>query len=108
MPKHLVSQSMNLEPILLTREVVINNEHMVLPMRPLDAKQGAGALAKAIYGNLFDWLVDRINLALKGGNGSFIGILDIFGFEVFENNLLNSFVLTLRTRSCNACLTTHV
>ena len=48
------------------------------------------ALSKALYGKLFDWLVNRINVAIsKGaisGPAKHIGVLDIFGFEVFEHN----------------------
>ncbi|XP_039258979.2 uncharacterized protein LOC120335527 isoform X2 [Styela clava] len=49
------------------------------------------ALAKAIYERLFRWLVHRINRSLDRSTrqgASFIGILDIAGFEIFE---LNSF-----------------
>lgn len=45
------------------------------------------ALAKATYERLFRWLVHRINKALdrtKRQGASFIGILDIAGFEIFE------------------------
>ena len=46
------------------------------------------ALAKAIYNNLFDWIVDRVNQSLKARQASVnsIGILDIYGFEIFEKN----------------------
>jgi myosin heavy subunit len=60
-----------------------------------DVKQGMteasntrDALAKFIYGNLFNWLVVKINRAMgvppKGCKS--IGILDIFGFEIFKEN----------------------
>lgn len=45
------------------------------------------ALAKASYERMFRWLVLRINKALdktKRQGASFIGILDIAGFEIFE------------------------
>jgi len=52
------------------------------------------AVAKALYGRLFSWIVNRVNTLLVPRE-SFdpdkvqeIGILDIFGFEHFE---LNSF-----------------
>lgn len=48
------------------------------------------ALAKASYERMFRWLVMRINKALdktKRQGASFIGILDIAGFEIFEVNL---------------------
>merc|ERR550534_1638501 len=49
------------------------------------------ALSKATYERLFKWIVTRINRSLdrtKRQGASFIGILDIAGFEIFE---LNSF-----------------
>ncbi len=48
------------------------------------------ALAKATYERLFRWLVHRINKALdrtKRQGASFIGILDIAGFEIFQVRL---------------------
>ncbi len=46
-------------------------------------------LSKALYGNLFDWTIRTVNSTLKTVESPyFIGILDIFGFEIFE---LNSF-----------------
>ncbi|VDL72666.1 unnamed protein product [Nippostrongylus brasiliensis] len=49
------------------------------------------AIAKASYERMFKWLVNRINKSLdrtRRQGASFIGILDIAGFEIFE---LNSF-----------------
>merc|ERR1719445_230727 len=49
------------------------------------------AIAKATYERLFKWICTRINKSLdrtKRQGASFIGILDIAGFEIFE---LNSF-----------------
>lgn len=49
------------------------------------------AIAKACYERMFKWLVHRLNRSLdrtKRQGASFIGILDIAGFEIFE---LNSF-----------------
>lgn len=48
------------------------------------------ALAKAIYERMFKWIVQRINRSLdrtkRVSVSSFIGILDIAGFEIFEIN----------------------
>jgi len=48
------------------------------------------ALSKELYGRLFNWIVLRINAATqtKASDLQTIGILDIFGFEIFT---LNSF-----------------
>lgn len=76
---------------LVTRTIEIKREGaMTLPLKPHEATSSAHALAKSVYGNLFDWLVQRINQALAKGVSirptAFIGILDIFGFEIFKNN----------------------
>lgn len=58
------------------------------PANPAQAMATRDALAKAIYNNLFDWIVQRVNLSLKarGTTANSIGILDIYGFEIFEKN----------------------
>lgn len=60
-----------------------------VPLNPAQASAVRDALAKALYSNLFDWIVDRVNIAMKSVGGSIantIGILDIYGFEIFETN----------------------
>lgn len=58
------------------------------PANPAQATATRDALAKALYSNLFDWLVERVNVSLKarGQTSNSIGILDIYGFEIFEKN----------------------
>jgi len=58
------------------------------PANPPQALATRDALAKAIYNNLFDWIVERVNVSLKarGTTAHSIGILDIYGFEIFEKN----------------------
>ncbi|KAG5951329.1 class II myosin [Claviceps sorghi] len=58
------------------------------PANPAQATATRDALAKAIYHKLFDWIVERINKSLKSRQASAntIGILDIYGFEIFEKN----------------------
>ncbi|KAG9382037.1 Myosin heavy chain [Pyrenophora tritici-repentis] len=58
---------------------------------PLNCAQAGAvrdALSKGIYFNLFDWIVERVNVSLKarGATAHSIGILDIYGFEIFEKN----------------------
>ncbi|KAI0059450.1 hypothetical protein BV25DRAFT_1918478 [Artomyces pyxidatus] len=59
-----------------------------VPLNPAQASSGRDALAKAIYNNLFEWIVSRVNVSMKprGSVKQLIGILDIFGFEIFEDN----------------------
>jgi myosin-1 len=58
------------------------------PLNPVQAAAVRDALAKAIYFNLFDWIVVRTNVSLqaRGTVKNTIGILDIYGFEIFEKN----------------------
>lgn len=46
------------------------------------------ALAKTVYERLFTWLISKCNgiLSSRAYSSAFIGILDIFGFEIFEIN----------------------
>ncbi|RYG56025.1 hypothetical protein EON66_03880 [archaeon] len=46
------------------------------------------ALAKTTYERLFTWIISKSNASLTSRSVStgFIGILDIFGFEIFEHN----------------------
>ncbi|KAL0581064.1 class II myosin [Marasmius crinis-equi] len=59
-----------------------------VPLNPAQAGAGRDALAKAIYNNLFEWIVSRINISMKprSAHAQVVGILDIFGFEIFEDN----------------------
>ena len=58
------------------------------PMNIAQATSVRDALSKAIYNNMFDWIVQRVNTALqaRGTPAHSIGILDIYGFEIFERN----------------------
>ena len=57
------------------------------------------------YRILFDWLVTRINAVLegaRGGGGKCIGILDIFGFEIFEVNSLEQLCINFANERLQA------
>ncbi|KAF3764606.1 hypothetical protein M406DRAFT_91373 [Cryphonectria parasitica EP155] len=65
-----------------------NGEVIESPANTAQATATRDALAKAIYNNLFDWIVERVNQSLKARQAASnsIGILDIYGFEIFEKN----------------------
>ncbi|GBG32521.1 Myosin-1 [Hondaea fermentalgiana] len=75
-----------LDHVLTFRSISVRGEKSVIPLDPTTARDSCDSLAKGIYSRLFDYLVSRINESLEGRAGKFIGILDIFGFEIFENN----------------------
>uniref|UniRef100_A0A673A6E3 Osteoclast-stimulating factor 1 n=1 Tax=Sphaeramia orbicularis TaxID=375764 RepID=A0A673A6E3_9TELE len=52
------------------------------------------ALAKALYARLFDYLVEAINKAIQKPHEEFsIGVLDIYGFEIFQKNGFEQFCI---------------
>lgn len=71
-----------------------------VPQNPIQAASRRDAVAKSIYERLFDMIVARINVALDPEKAAHpdgrpqdfvdeqlsIGVLDIYGFEIFENN----------------------
>ncbi|XP_063157319.1 myosin-10-like isoform X2 [Candoia aspera] len=76
---------------ILTPRIKVGRDYVQKAQTKEQADFAVEALAKATYERLFRWLVHRINRALdrtKRQGASFIGILDIAGFEIFQ---LNSF-----------------
>ncbi|XP_049850676.1 myosin ID heavy chain-like isoform X2 [Schistocerca gregaria] len=59
-----------------------------VPQKADEAAYSRDAFAKAVYSRLFDYTVLRINqrLGWKSEELPILGILDIYGFEVFESN----------------------
>ncbi|KAH0484363.1 MAG: uncharacterized protein KVP18_001882 [Porospora cf. gigantea A] len=55
------------------------------------------SLAKALFDKLFDWFVIKLNHTIEppGGFEMFMGMLDIFGFEVFKNNSLEQLFINV-------------
>ncbi|XP_051930286.1 unconventional myosin-If isoform X1 [Hippocampus zosterae] len=52
------------------------------------------ALAKALYARVFDYLVEAINKAIQKPHEEFsIGVLDIYGFEIFQRNGFEQFCI---------------
>ncbi|XP_061594762.1 unconventional myosin-If [Cololabis saira] len=52
------------------------------------------ALAKALYTRVFDYLVEAINKAIRKPHEEFsIGVLDIYGFEIFQKNGFEQFCI---------------
>lgn len=62
-----------------------------------EAVNNRDAMAKLIYATIFNWIVSRINENLgsadlkkkNNSKGCFIGVLDIYGFEFYDD--MNSF-----------------
>ena len=75
-----------------SRDVSTKWDTVVKKLRPVDAQDTRDALAKALYSRLFDWLVLKVNESLEVDDEftvqASVNVLDIFGFECFEENSL--------------------
>jgi myosin-5 len=79
----------------LTARVILAGDEIVhKPLTIAEATKASEALIKAVYGAAFDFIVEKINVSIHQdkdmdeaheGRAS-IGVLDIFGFETFEQN----------------------
>uniref|UniRef100_A0A8C3X742 Myosin-7 n=1 Tax=Catagonus wagneri TaxID=51154 RepID=A0A8C3X742_9CETA len=68
--------------------VKVGNEYVTKGQNVQQVAYATGALAKAVYEKMFNWMVTRINTTLetKQPRQYFIGVLDIAGFEIFDFN----------------------
>ncbi|XP_078504213.1 unconventional myosin-VI isoform X4 [Lissotriton helveticus] len=65
-----------------------------VPLKVEQANSARDALAKAVYSRLFDHVVNRVNQCFPfETSSSFIGVLDIAGFEYFEHNSFEQFCI---------------
>nr|XP_008173777.1 unconventional myosin-Ia isoform X1 [Chrysemys picta bellii]XP_023967777.1 unconventional myosin-Ia isoform X1 [Chrysemys picta bellii] len=85
-----------LEKALCSRTVEAKKEKVVMGLSVAQGCYGRDALAKNIYNRLFNWLVNRINASIKVDSSErrkVMGVLDIYGFEIFQNNSFEQFVI---------------
>lgn len=86
---------------LLKPKIKTGREFTVKSQTKAQAEFSCQALAKAMYERLFKWIVARINKSLDRSlrtGSSFIGILDIAGFEIFKVCI---FLLPWMTKRCD-------
>nr|XP_055055750.1 unconventional myosin-Ic isoform X1 [Misgurnus anguillicaudatus] len=90
-----------LKEALTHRKMVAKGEEMISPLSLEQAISARDSLAKAIYGRAFTWLVQKLNRSLAFKDevyytsrcSSVIGLLDIYGFEVFQHNSFEQFCI---------------
>uniref|UniRef100_A0A8C8RMZ1 Unconventional myosin-Ia n=1 Tax=Pelusios castaneus TaxID=367368 RepID=A0A8C8RMZ1_9SAUR len=85
-----------LEQALCSRTVEAKKEKVVMSLSVSQGYYGRDALAKNIYNRLFNWLVNRINESIKVDTSErrkVMGVLDIYGFEIFQDNSFEQFVI---------------
>ncbi|XP_037227240.1 unconventional myosin-Ia [Falco rusticolus] len=85
-----------LERALCSRTVKARDEMVLTTLSVPQGYYGRDALAKNIYSRLFDWLVNRINTSIQvkpGKQRKVMGVLDIYGFEIFQDNGFEQFII---------------
>ncbi|XP_072664647.1 unconventional myosin-Vc isoform X1 [Canis lupus baileyi] len=95
---------------LCNRKIITTSETVVKPMTRPQAINARDALAKKIYAHLFDFIVERINQALQfsGKQHTFIGVLDIYGFETFDVNSFEQFCINYANEKLQQQFNLHV
>nr|XP_033477195.1 unconventional myosin-Vb [Epinephelus lanceolatus] len=96
---------------LCHRRLAVGGEMLVKPVSGQQAVESRDALAKHIYGQLFTWTVQRLNSALRTQRGhtkSFIGVLDIYGFETFDRNSFEQFCINYANEKLQQQFNRHV
>ncbi|NXA91539.1 MYO1D protein, partial [Melanocharis versteri] len=89
------------EKALLFRTVATGRDVIDKQHTEQEATYGRDAFAKAIYERLFCWIVTHINDVIEvknydttvHGKNTVIGVLDIYGFEIFDNNSFEQFCI---------------
>ncbi|XP_058857655.1 unconventional myosin-Ic-like isoform X2 [Acipenser ruthenus] len=90
-----------LKEALTHKKIIAKGEELVSPLNLEQAAYARDALSKAVYGRTFSWLVSKINESLAYQDAEYpgrksaavIGLLDIYGFEVFQHNSFEQFCI---------------
>ncbi|KAL8165045.1 UNVERIFIED_CONTAM: Myosin-IIIa, partial [Gekko kuhli] len=111
----LCIQADELQEALTSHCVVARGETIIRPNTMEKATDVRDATAKALYGRLFSWIVNRINVLLKpdtclngSDEGLNIGILDIFGFENFKKNSFEQLCINIANEQIQFYFNQHV
>ncbi|CAB1121207.1 unnamed protein product [Ectocarpus sp. CCAP 1310/34] len=86
-----------------------------IPLNPTQARDNRNGLVKHVYGQVFNWLVGKINEAHRSGGGAdmadtiaFVGILDIFGFEIMVRNSFEQLCINFANEVLQQQFNSHV
>ncbi|KAI8881146.1 hypothetical protein K501DRAFT_334936 [Backusella circina FSU 941] len=102
----------NFRKWIIRKQIITRSEKIVTNLSPTQAQVVRDSVAKYIYANLFEWLVTVINTSLSCQNiesvSSFIGVLDIYGFEHFKKNSFEQFCINYANEKLQQQFNQHV
>ena len=99
-----------LRKILTTRTRQTPDGPIVSPIDVKAADDNRDSLAKTLYSRTFDWLVDCVNRSIgqDAAAASLIGVLDIYGFEQFQQNDFEQLCINLANEKLQQHFNQHV
>ncbi|XP_012931915.1 unconventional myosin-VIIb isoform X2 [Heterocephalus glaber] len=104
-----------LRDCLIKHTILIRGEYVTRPLNIGQASDRRDAFVKGIYGHLFLWIVKKINAAVFTPPAQdpkivrrAIGLLDIFGFENFQNNSFEQLCINLANEHLQQFFVQHV
>ena len=95
------------------KQLITRGEKIISNLTQQQATVVRDSVAKFIYSSLFDWLVESINQSLATNEvlervQSFIGVLDIYGFEHFAKNSFEQFCINYANEKLQQEFNQHV
>ena len=86
------------ELALTHKELKVLNNVTKSPLSPAKCQNNIDSMAKELYNRMFNWIVTKLNKVLHpdnvdNPNYATIGVLDIFGFEIFDKNSIEQFFI---------------
>ncbi|XP_063930760.1 unconventional myosin-Ib [Zophobas morio] len=82
-----------LQRALTSRQI---EDGILTDLSAYEASKARDNLCRTLYSRLFTWLINKINEILKGqrlGKRKVLGVLDLYGFEVFEKNSFEQLII---------------
>ncbi|RHZ25639.1 hypothetical protein DYB31_012761, partial [Aphanomyces astaci] len=79
----------SLEDMFTFKSLTINRSEMRVPLTAAQGEKVLHSVVRCVYDNIFTWLVEKVNKGIHNPSraSQTVGILDIYGFEIFHENL---------------------
>ncbi|KAL6939745.1 Myosin type-2 heavy chain 1 [Hanseniaspora osmophila] len=114
----LACDLLGLDPVLFAKwltkkQITTRSEKIISNLNYQQALVSKDSVAKYVYSCLFDWLVENINVTLCNPEvedqvKTFIGVLDIYGFEHFAKNSFEQFCINYANEKLQQEFNQHV
>lgn len=97
---------------IVKKKIAARSDSIISNLKFHEAIVSRDSIAKYIYASLFSWICESINKDLSTSNPAdvknFIGVLDIYGFEHFDQNSFEQFCINYANEKLQQEFTQHV